>query len=145
MLASNTFACLTLYVYLHLIVSLQDRPTPVPSSTRSLLMCGHGSLTRLPGSVCVCTVQTLRCCRVHQRFSCQLFSPFPSGETLRGPSQKGRPPPKGGRTKTEGSVNNTCRHLQHCYYGYKQFVCKSSVPSSCLLSVSENVLILSCA
>lgn len=104
-LAYNTFAWLTLYVYLHLIVSLQIRlQTPVSSSTRSLLMCGHGSLTRLPGSVCVCTVQALRCCRVHQRLSCQLFSSFPSGETLRGPSQKGQPPPKGGRTKTEGSV-----------------------------------------
>lgn len=70
----------------------------------SLLICGHGSLTRLSGSVCVCTVQTLRCCRVHQRLHCQLSSSLPSGETLRGPPQKGHPPPTGGGTETDGSV-----------------------------------------
>lgn len=66
---------------------------------RSVLTYGHGSLSRLPGSVCVCAVQTLRCCRVHQRLDCQLSSSFPPGETLRGPPQKGHPPPTGGHAE----------------------------------------------
>lgn len=107
-------------------------------------MCGHGSLSRLPGSVCVCTVQTLCCCRVHQRLVCQLFSSFPSGETLRGPTQKGRPPPTGGNTKPEGRVDTPNRQPQHCYCGYRCFILQSPVLSSCLLSFSENVLILNC-
>lgn len=74
------------------------------------LMCGHGSLSRLAGPVCVRAVQTLRGCRAHQRLLRQLSSPFASGQALRGPPQKGLPTPTGRHTETEGSVY-TCRHL----------------------------------
>lgn len=74
------------------------------------LMCSHGSLSRLAGPVCIRAVQTLRGCRVHQRLLRQLSSPFPSGQALRGPPQKGRPTPTGRHTETEGSIH-TCRHL----------------------------------
>lgn len=74
------------------------------------LMCGHGSLSRLAGPVCVRAVQTLRGCRVHQRLLRQLSSPFASGQALRGPPQKRLPTPTGRYTETEGNVY-TCRHL----------------------------------
>ncbi|XP_076014623.1 nutritionally-regulated adipose and cardiac enriched protein homolog isoform X3 [Genypterus blacodes] len=56
---------------------------------------------RLAGSVCVRSVQTLRRRRVHQRHR-QLSSTFPPGETLRGPSQEGPPPPTGGHAEGQG-------------------------------------------
>lgn len=66
-----------------------------------LCMFGHGFSSRLPGSVCVGAVQTLRCGRVHQRHG-QLSSSLAQGETLGGPSQEGLPPPTGGHSETEG-------------------------------------------
>lgn len=110
-LFSDTFACLIWCVYFHLVV-VPSAQTAGQHSARSQLMSGHGSLVRLPRSVCVCTVQTLCCSRGYQRPDCQLSYSLLSGEKLRDSPQEGHPPSTRGLTKSKGSVDVVVGHRQ---------------------------------